>query len=334
MVDTTSLHLEGSAGVSLSPSEVPAAPGPFGRVYACVLTYNRKETAVICLRALLEQTWPVDRIVVFDNGSTDGTREFLEREGFLSLSNLTFLRIEANRGPAAGFSALFEHAYSNGCDWLWVMDDDVIPEPNALAELVNAYRRNFSAPESIGLLASRVRSPDGQPNNVPDIDDRQDGFAPPRWAEFLDQGMVRIKFATFCSDLIPRSTVQRFGFPRADFFYGGEDIDYTIRVTRERPCYLVGRSVATHLRTVSGKFHILAETDAARIPLYYYYYRNQLFLRRAYLGRYALARFTALALYDALRAAGRGSIGRQMSATMLRGLAAGFFFRPSPTVAP
>ena len=220
-----------------------------------------------------------------------GPKDYLEREGLLAFENVSFVRVEKNQGPAAGFTALFQHCYAEGCDWLWVMDDDVIPEPNALEELVSAYTTNFSTPESIGFLASYLRTPDGQPNNVPDVDNRQEGFAPPRWAELLGQGLVRVKFSTLCADFIPRSTMERFGFPCADFYYGGEDIDYTLRIARERPVYLVGKSNALHLRAVTGKFHILAETDPKRIPFYYYYYRNQLYLRRAYLGRHSLVRF-------------------------------------------
>jgi dTDP-4-dehydrorhamnose reductase len=306
------------------PSSLNAqAPRPLGRIFAGVLSYNRKETAVICLRALLDQTRPVDQVVIFDNGSTDGTRDHLEREGLLAFENVSFVRVEKNRGPAGGFSALFQHCYAQGCDWLWVMDDDVIPEPNALEELVSAYATNFSTPESIGFLASCLRTPDGQPNNVPDAS------APPRWAELLGQGLVRIQFSTLCADLIPRSTMEKFGFPCADFYYGGEDIDYSFRITRERPIYLVGRSNAVHLRAVSGNFHILAETDSKRIAFYYYYYRNQLYLRRAYLGRYSLVRFFVLGIRDACLAAPRGKMGRAMSATVLRGLVAGLFFHPS-----
>ena len=49
---------------------------------------------------------------------------------------------------------------------------------------------------------SRVCTPDGQPNNVPDVDNRQEGYAPPRWAELLSEGMVRVRFSTFNSFLI------------------------------------------------------------------------------------------------------------------------------------
>jgi len=314
---------------SPSPNAQALASRPVGRVFAGVLSYNRKEIAVICLRALLGQTRPVNQVVVFDNGSTDGTKDYLEREGLLALENVSFVRVETNQGPAAGFTALFQHCYAEGCDWLWVMDDDVIPEPNALKELVSAYTNNFSTPESIGFLASCLRTSDGLPNNVPDIDNRQERSAPPRWAELLGQGLVRIQWSTFCSTFIPRSTMEKFGFPCADFYYGGEDIDYSLRIMHERPIYLVGKSTALHLRAVTGNFDILAETDPKRLPFYYYFYRNQLYLRRAYLGRYSLARFLIKAICDACLAVPRGKIGRSMSATVFRGIAAGLFYNPS-----
>jgi hypothetical protein len=82
------------------------------------------------------------------------------------------------------------------------------------------------------------------------------------------------------------------------------------------------------LRAVSGIFNILSETDPKRLPFYYYFYRNQIYLRRTYLGRVALAGFLIKAIADACRAAPRGKMGRAQSATVLRGLAAGLFFTP------
>jgi dTDP-4-dehydrorhamnose reductase len=301
------------------------------RIFAGVLCYNRKEIAIRCLRALLAQTRPVDRLVIFDNGSTDGTKEYLKGLGLLSLENVSFVRIEKNVGPSAGFNALFQHCYLAGCDFLWVMDDDVVPDPDALEEFVSAYEflvspYQFSTPNNVGFLACCLRTPDGLPNNVPDIDDRH--ASPPQWAQLLGQGLVKLQWATLCGTFIPRSTMDQFGFPCGDFYYGGEDIDYSFRVARDRPSYLVGNSSAVHLRAVSGIFNILSETDPKRLPFYYYFYRNQFYLRRTYLGRYALARFLIKAIADACRALPRGKMGRAQSATVLRGLAAGVFFTP------
>ena len=305
-----------------------SASSQTGPIFAGVLCYNRKELAIRCLRALLSQTLAVDRLVIFDNGSTDGIKDDLEREGLLALDNVSFVRVEKNLGPSAGFTALFAHCYAAGCGWLWVMDDDVVPDPTALEDLVDVYTMNFSAPESIGFLSTYLRTSDGLPNNVPDIDNRQTPSSPSRWAELLGQGMARVEWSTLCATFIPRHTMEKFGFPCGDFYYGGEDIDYTFRVARALPCYLVGKSTAVHLRAVSGLFTILTETDPKRLPFYYYFFRNQVYLRRAYLGRYALARFLFNAIRDACIAAPRGKMGRAQSATILRGLAAGWFYRP------
>jgi hypothetical protein len=91
------------------------------------------------------------------------------------------------------------------------MDDDVIPTKSALQELKAAYYENFSAPDEIGLLASANVSGDGLTNNVPEIDMRRPPGQEPIWGELLNRGLVRIRWATLSSVLIPRSTLARVG---------------------------------------------------------------------------------------------------------------------------
>ena len=54
-----------------------------GKISALVLTYNRKEILLQCLGSILAQVEPADEIIVLDNGSTDGTCEYLEKSGIL-----------------------------------------------------------------------------------------------------------------------------------------------------------------------------------------------------------------------------------------------------------
>jgi GT2 family glycosyltransferase len=314
-----------STWAGLPPVDAAAVVGP---IFACVLTYNRKEILLSCLEAILAQSRPPERVLVFDNGSTDGTSEFLEERGLLSNPALTVIRTETNLGPAGGFSALFRHAYAAECGWVWVMDDDVIPERSALEELVKAYATCFGRPEEVGFIVSRVVTPDGQPNNVPDVDGYQDAYNPPKWAQLLHHGMVKIKFSTFCSDLIPRTTIDKFGFPCADFFYGGEDVDYTLRVGKERPGYIVGTSQATHLRAVAGTFHALTERNRTRIPFYFYFYRNQTYLRRSQMGWKLFTLYVLFGVRDIVRVLFKSPLGLSMSKVMLRGLLAGLTFEP------
>ena len=53
------------------------------KIAAVVVTYNRKDLLKECLDALLNQTRPLDSIILIDNASTDGTPEFLKEKGYL-----------------------------------------------------------------------------------------------------------------------------------------------------------------------------------------------------------------------------------------------------------
>ena len=48
-------------------------------VAAVVVTFNRSRLLLECLQALLTQTRPIDRIILVDNASTDGTWIFYAR---------------------------------------------------------------------------------------------------------------------------------------------------------------------------------------------------------------------------------------------------------------
>lgn len=88
------------------------------KVAAVVVTYNRKELLRECLQALLNQTRPLDEIIVVDNASTDGTDQMIPEE----FPQITHVRLPENIGGAGGFHEGMKLAYEKGHDWIWVMD--------------------------------------------------------------------------------------------------------------------------------------------------------------------------------------------------------------------
>ncbi|PZO93737.1 MAG: glycosyl transferase, partial [Haemophilus parainfluenzae] len=52
-------------------------------VCAVVVTYNRKTLLLNCLKALQKQTIPVDKVLIIDNASSDGTTDYLIQSGIL-----------------------------------------------------------------------------------------------------------------------------------------------------------------------------------------------------------------------------------------------------------
>jgi GT2 family glycosyltransferase len=298
-----------------------------GNIQAVVLSYNRRELLLQNLAALSQQTHAVGSILVLDNGSTDGTPEAVAQ---LANPLVIFHRLDANVGAARGFALSVQVAFENhGADWIWLMDDDMIPHPTALAELVEAYERNFSAPEQVGFLMSQAVDSRGRVINVPTVDARapEEG-QPPGWGRHLDQGIVAVRTAALVALLIPRSTYRDCGNLNPDFVIWGEDVDFTSRITETRPGLLVGRSKVSHLRARAGDLSIFSEQDDKRVPNYFYLYRNRLYIWRRFDGKQAYLSGIIRQALDVSKLAATGKW--QKAGIALRGTIAGLTFKPKP----
>jgi GT2 family glycosyltransferase len=302
-----------------------------GNIHAVVLTYNRRELLLQNLHALSQQTHPLQSILILDNGSTDGTPDAVAA---LGLSNVVYKRLEQNIGVAKGFIAAVQSSFEDpAADWIWLMDDDMVPAPNALEELVSAFDRNFTSPEQIGFLMSQAFDGQGRAVNVPTIDPRPPSVdEAPGWGRLLDQGIVGICQASLVALLIPRSTYRTFGNLNPEFVVWGEDADFTSRICEQRPGLLVGKSKVTHLRAKPGELSIFTEEDPRRIQNFYYLYRNMLYLRRRFVGPHAYLSGIARFMLDATQLARSGQWHKAKIA--LRGTLAGMTFNPRPPAPP
>lgn len=289
------------------------------KVIAVVLTYNRMELLQKCLDALFSQTRPCDEILVINNASTDGTQELLESGHY---PGIKIYSLNKNLGAAGGFNAGFRLAYDNGADQVWMMDDDVIPDPDALEKLLDADALLDEAGARRSYLVSLAYSKQkGQWTNLPYLSDRHGSS----WPSFLKHGLVAIGYSTFVSILVPRETLEKHGLPIKSMFIWGEDAEFTLRITREDPGYLVGTSLVQHLRPGAG-LNIAAETNSARIAYYRYFVRNNIFLARKYKTRRRLLSviFVNISLMNRLLLSGEF----HKASIVMRGVVQGVRFSP------
>jgi GT2 family glycosyltransferase len=212
---------------------------PASKVAATVLTRNRRELLRESLNAVLAQTRPVDELIVVDNESTDGTLEMLAEE----FPDATVIALPENQGATGGFYEAIAAGRRSGAEWLWLLDDDSIARPDALAELLAVLDRMDGAPAPL-VLCSRVEWRDGTPHamNRPVVrpDDGQ------QLADAVGRGLLPIRAASWVSLLIASEAVERYGMPLRQFFYQADDIEYTARILRSSPGYFVPRSVVVH----------------------------------------------------------------------------------------
>ena len=233
-----------------------------------VVTYNRLPLLRQCLAALTAQTAPGLTIFLIDNASTDGTAEAVAA---MTLPNLVYRNTGKNLGGAGGFAYGVREAALAGYDALWLMDDDTLPTPTALAEFLQADRDLHGR---YGWLSGRALAPDGtdQPMNLQRVTPYKD-------LPSFDGARIPAVMASFVSLFLRTETVRRYGLPIAEFFIWSDDWEYTRRISRAQPCYVIPASRVVHAMQNPGIVNIAADVPA-RWERYRYFYRNDVVLYR------------------------------------------------------
>jgi GT2 family glycosyltransferase len=240
------------------------------RVVAVVVAYNRHDLLLECLDALDLQTRALDSIVVVDNASTDATAEALRTRSAAPGSVLDIVTLSRNTGGAGGFAAGMRHALeAHRPDLVWLMDDDTIPTPTALAELLAVK----SAEPGLVILGSKAIWTDGteHPMNTPKP---RIGAGAASRARAAAHGAIAVRSSSFVSMLVDAAAIRVHGLPVADYFIWNDDFEYSTRLLKRGEGWYVPSSVVVH------KTKALGSSDADPGERFYYEVRNKLWLFR------------------------------------------------------
>jgi GT2 family glycosyltransferase/2-polyprenyl-3-methyl-5-hydroxy-6-metoxy-1,4-benzoquinol methylase len=228
-----------SAGGAFHARQTGAAvTEPSTTVAAAIITYNRGNVLRQSLSALLNQTRPLDEIIVIDNASSDGTPEIVAEE----FPSVRLVRMQENTGAAGGFAAGIREAVERGYEWVWVFNDDDIPESHALETMLDAVG---GLPDRTGIVGCARRSSDGnchalgarwEHRHIPV--ERIDTSGPP----------LPLDIVTLSGTLVSAEAVRDSGLPRDNYFMMIEDLEYCLRVRRSGwQVYVVPQPLTTSL---------------------------------------------------------------------------------------
>ncbi len=199
-------------------SKVPAGAA----VAAVVVTFNRRDVVLRCLDRLLNAAAIPTHVVVVDNGSSDDTVQAIKT----THPDAVVLQMTENLGPAGGFARGMVEAARLDCDWLMLLNDDCIVEPDTLRRLLDVAA---SADPRVGVVAPTFREGDADhvgllwkhlPVSV--------------YSNHVGQGSrpIDIDMVTFSGPLVRTDLVRRLGPPREDYFMMWEEWEYCLRVRR------------------------------------------------------------------------------------------------------
>jgi rhamnopyranosyl-N-acetylglucosaminyl-diphospho-decaprenol beta-1,3/1,4-galactofuranosyltransferase len=212
------------------------------RVHAVVTTYNRKALLLECLAALERQTHPVERLFLIDNASTDGTPEALRELGVPGRDDVNYLRSPENVGGSGGFARGVRAAREADSDWIWFMDDDAQPAPDAAEALLAAPP---ASDERVVALCPKVVQPDGSVDTVMRGHFRRRlRHLPP--GAYEPGGYPAIGYTSFVGPMVRTEAARAVDPPREDFFVWGDDLEYSLRLRREGELRLVPEAVVVH----------------------------------------------------------------------------------------
>src|SRR5262249_7565153 len=210
-----------------------------------------------------------DAVIVVDNASADGTADAVRK----AFPGVQLAELARNSGGAGGFAAGMALALAGAADLIWLMDDDTVPEPGALAALLAARDQMAAQARPPALLASRVLWTDG----------RAHPLTPPRPKPFAakaelraaaEVGCVPIRSASFVSVLVDAAECRRRGLPRAAYFLWNDDFEFTTRLLRGNTGLLCPESVVVHKTKTFGS------TDVDPGDRFFYEVRNKIWMFR------------------------------------------------------
>lgn len=256
-----------------------------------VVTYNRLEKLKKSLSAYEQQTFQPAIILVINNASTDGTKEYLDQ--WVNVDTFTgtlrkIIHCETNTGGAGGFTTGIQHILTMNVDWVWLADDDAYPEKDCL-RLISDYYSSlpFVEQEKINSLCAKVVGNNG---NVSCLHRRQIiknalqiKEVPIRETDFVLPATA-IDLFSFVGVAIKTSAIEQVGLPHSDYFIFFDDSEYALRLREQGTIICIPDAVIIH------------DSPENEIQKYswknYYMFRNKLYTYCQYFSkRYVLIEF-------------------------------------------
>ena len=250
----------------------------------------------------------IDKIVVIDNGSSANTQAGLKKYS----SDLLVHRFEENKGTAIAFKTGIIKAREPGFEFIWLMDDDTVPETgslNALKVFWNALSKNKKE-RSTALCSFRKDRPNfakaiasDDPDEILPQKNNFAGFhiknlfakiyerlnSNKEWASGPVKSSALIPAASYGGLFFHKDLIAKVGLPDESYVLYVDDFDFTYAITKAGgEIWMVTNSRIHDLQSsfyLPGKKKILYHSafDSPKDSASYYALRNTIYFSKKYL---------------------------------------------------
>lgn len=212
-----------------------------------IVTFNRVDLLKKLLSSIAEMSPPPAHVVIVDNASTDQTATAVTKwESATHHFETHVLRQQFNTGGAGGFYEGMKFAENLPVDWLWVMDDDVVPVTDALFK-ASKWMEIFSC-----FMGKRWDQNGKRIYWQPTLGEKT-GIAPLNGKDPLDkQDFVLSNSGCFEGMFIKKNVVKLIGLPDPRFFITWDDATYGWLVSKKYQVAYVNEYFLSRTRAIAG----------------------------------------------------------------------------------
>jgi GT2 family glycosyltransferase len=194
-------------------------------IYCIVVTYNGMNWIAKCMESLINSSIPL-KILIIDNGSVDGTHEFISTH----YPDVEVINNGQNLGFAKANNIGIKYILNKGADYLFLLNQDARIEKNTIEELIHVFdaRTDAGVVSPIHLNGNNTGldkgfanyiSSDNTPNIVSDL--------------YMGkiQPFYETNFVNAAAWLMNRNCIETVGgFDTSLFYHCGEDNNFCQRV--------------------------------------------------------------------------------------------------------
>jgi GT2 family glycosyltransferase len=198
--------------------------------YVIVLNWNGRTDTLECLASLGRASHPSMRVLVVDNGSTDGSQDAIRHE----YPGVTLVETGTNLRFAGGNNAGIRAALAQGAEQIMLLNNDTTVDPHFLEAMTGTLQ---SSPAT-GIVAPKILYA-GDPARLWYAGGEISfwtGTMRHRGIREPDDGRFDVAcetgYATGCCFLARRSTVEKVGGLDESYFIYAEDADWCMRARR------------------------------------------------------------------------------------------------------
>jgi GT2 family glycosyltransferase len=224
---------------------------PYYSFAAFIITRNRPDTLISTISTVLSQTLPPECILIVDNSDCDDTRKRI-----LTLNNekLLYHSVGYNAGPAGGAYWGLKLLFEKGYDWvIWIDDDDPPKFEDVFEKMFQIVDDNESP--VLGMVGSVGERFDFQKAKILRLNDHE-------LTGYLDVDNISGNMFP----LVSKRVFEKGILPSKDFFFGFEDLGFSLAVKRGGFRIMISGELHYEHRKLANRFNLKKKQHHQRSP--------------------------------------------------------------------